>query len=188
MLLCSSELSHNVKKLYLNKNKRVEKLSRQEQEELIIDLVNAVVSAKSLRDAALLLQDLLTKSEIKILSKRLRIAKLLIQGMSYEEIEDNLHVGHTTIAKIAVWLSERGDGFRTAIGKLPGKQNVSSWTEISEWDSFKRKYSLYFWPELLLKEIIKSASRRQKERIKSVLNRLGEKSKIHKNIEKLLGY
>ena len=175
-------------KFYLQKTKRLEKLSKQDQEELIIDLVNAIVGAKSIGDAALFLQDLLTKSEMKMLAKRLRIAKLLLAGMTYEEIEKQLHVSHSTVAKIGVWLSERGDGFRRVIERLPKDKGEKSLNEYSEWDTFKRKYSLYFWPELLLEEIVKSASDRQKLRIRDVLEKLEEKSELHKKIEKLLRY
>ncbi|MEK7534267.1 MAG: hypothetical protein AAB600_02910, partial [Patescibacteria group bacterium] len=115
-------------------------------------------------------------------------AKLLLSGMTYEEIEKNLHTSHTTVAKIAAWLAERGDGFRKIIEKLPKYKDEEKWFERSEWDSFKRRYSLYFWPELLLEEIVKNANQKQKERIRSVLERLEEKSELHKNIEKLLRY
>ena len=175
-------------KLYLQKTHRLEKLSKEEQEGLILDLVNAIVGARDLKDAALFLQDLLTKSEMKTLAKRLRIAKLLIQGMGYREIEKNLHVSHGTIAKIAAWLSERGEGFRKIIGNLPRQSNAAKWEELSELDNFKRRYSLYFWPELLLQEVIKSANQRQKERMRSVLDKLEEKSDLHKKIEKFLRY
>lgn len=174
------------KKFNFEKIKRVEKLSRKEQESLVFDLVQALVLAKSVSDVALFLQDLLTKSEMKILAKRLRIAKLLLAGMTYEQIENQLHVSHSTVAKIAIWLSERGDGFRKIIENLPQQKDIKSWEEFSDWDRFKRRYSLYFWPELLLEEIVKNASQKQKERIKGVLERLEEKSKLHKKIEKLL--
>ena len=175
-------------KLYLGKTKRIEKLSREEQGSLVFDLVNAMVQAQSVNEAALLLQDLLTRSEMKMLAKRLRIAKLLLSGMTYKQIEENLHVGHSTVAKIAAWLAERGDGFRKIIEKLPKYKEEEKWFERSEWDSFKRRYSLYFWPELLLEEIVRNANQRQKERIRSVLERLEEKSELHKKINKLLRY
>ena len=101
-----------MKRLYLKKTKRIEKLTKSEQEGLVLDLVNAIVGAKSVGDAALFLGDLLTKSEMKILSRRLRIAKLLLAGMTYQQIETDLHASHGTVAKIAAWLAERGDGFR----------------------------------------------------------------------------
>lgn len=175
-----------MKKLYLEKTKRIEKLTKSEQQGLVIDLVNAIVGARSVGDAALFLQDLLTKSEMRILSKRLRIAKLLLNGMTYEQIETDIHVSHGTVAKIAAWLAERGDGFRRTIEKLPQQKDTRYWKGYSDWDKFKRRYSLYFWPELLLEEIVKNAHHKQKERIKSVLGRLEEKSKLHRKIEKLL--
>ncbi len=177
-----------MKKLYLEKPKRIDKLSRSEREDLVFDLVNAIVQAGSLNDAALLLQDLLTKKEMQNLSKRLRIAKLLLAGMTYEEIEKTLHTSHGTVAKIAAWLAERGDGFRKVIKQLPKQPNIEHWSEFSDWDRFKRRYSLYFWPELLLEEIVKNANQKQREKIRSVLGRLEEKSDLHKRIEKLLKY
>lgn len=175
-------------KFVFDEAKRVEKLSKNEKEGLVLDLINAFCETKTLNDAALFLQDLLTKKEMNTLSRRLRIAKLLLDGMTYREIEKDLHVGHGTVAKIAAWLAERGDGFRKIIQKLPDKQDEKKWHERSEWDSFKRRYSLYFWPELLLEEIVKNANLKQKERIRSVLERLEEKSELHKKIEKLLRY
>ncbi len=177
-----------VSKLYLEKTKRIEKLSKKEQESLVFDLVHALVQAQSVSDVALFIQDLLTKSEVKMLAKRFRIAKLLLAGMKYKQIEKNLHVGHSTVAKIAAWLGERGDGFRKIIEKLPQETEEEKWFERSEWDSFKRRYSLYFWPELLLEEIVKNANQKQKDRMKNVLKRLEEKSELHKKIEKLLQF
>lgn len=177
-----------MKRVYLQRTRRIEKLTKGEQESLVFDLVNSLVQTQTVGEAALFIQDLLTKSEMKMLGKRLRIAKLLLSGMTYEEIEKNLHASHTTVAKIAAWLAERGDGFRKIIERLPKQTEEKAWHERSEWDTFKRRYSLYFWPELLLEEIVKNANQKQKERIKSVLERLEEKSELHKRIEKLLRY
>lgn len=172
--------------MYIDKVKRVEKLSKKDQESLVFDLVHAFVQAQSVNDAALFLQDLLTKSEMKILGKRLRIAKLLLAGMTYIQIEESLHVSHGTVAKIAAWLSERGDGFRKTIEKLPKEEVSKKWEDYSDWDRLKRRYSLYFWPELLLEEIVKQANQKQKNRIKNVLEQLKEKNELHKKIEKYL--
>jgi uncharacterized protein YerC len=177
-----------MKRLYLEKQKRWDKLTKKDHEDLLTDLISAIVGAKSIGDAALFLQDLLTKTEMKMLAKRLRIAKLLLAGMTYREIEKQLYVGHSTVAKIGIWLSEKGDGFRKIIKNLPQQKDIKSWQEYSDWDRIKRRYSLYFWPELLLEEVIKSANNRQKQRIKDVLNGLERKSELHKNLDKLLRY
>jgi len=169
-------------------SKRIEKLSKKEQESLVFDLVNALVQTSNIAETALFLQDLLTKTEMKTLAKRLRIAKLLLATLTYEEIQMTLHVSRGTIAKIATWLSESGDGFRNIIQKLPDQKNLSSWEDRSDWDQFKRRYSLYFWPELLLEEIVKHANKRQKQRIGEVLGKLENKSDLHKRIENMLKY
>ncbi|MBI2442696.1 MAG: hypothetical protein HYV40_02165 [Candidatus Levybacteria bacterium] len=178
-------MSRRSKQFSIDKPQRLEKLSRTDQEDLLFDLVHALVQARSMQDAALFLQDLLTRKELHNLSKRLRIAKHLLTGRSYEEIEQILHVSHGTIAKIALWLAERGDGFRSIIQRLP-KESDKNVKEYSDWDAFKRRHPLYFWPELLLEEVVRSANQKQKERIQDVLQKLDEKSTLHRRIEKLL--
>ncbi len=172
--------------MYSQKTKRVEKLSKEDQESLVFDLIHAFTQTHSVGEAAIFLQDLLTKAEMKILGKRLRIAKLLLENMTYDEIAKSLHTSHATVAKIGAWLAERGDGFRKIIEKLPKQRQIKNWTERSDWDRIKRRYSLYFWPELLLEEVVKTANEKQKEMIRNVLERLDEKSKLHRQIEKLL--
>ena len=175
-----------MKRLYLQKTRRIEKLSREDQESLIFDLIHAFTQTHSVGEAAIFLQDLLTKAEMKILGKRLRIAKLLLENMTYDEIAKSLYTSHATVAKIGAWLAERGDGFRKIIEKLPKQRQIKNWAERSDWDKFKRRYSLYFWPELLLEEVVKSANQKQKGKIREVLERLEEKSILHKKIEQLL--
>jgi TrpR-related protein YerC/YecD len=154
---------------------------------LLFDLVSAFTIVKSPTESALFIQDLLTKNETKTLAKRLRIAKLLLQGKSYEEVQTDLHTSFATIAKVGYWLERSGEGFRTVIKRLPQRAKPKHWTEYSDWDKFKRHHSLYFWPELLLEEIVKSASRREKERLQKVLDQLDKKSSLHQKIQELLG-
>ena len=160
-------------------------LSKKHQEELALDLINALVACESKSEAASFLQDLLTMKEMTTLSKRLRIAKLLIAGSTYEEIIETVHTSYSTIAKISAWLAERGDGFRKTIEKMPTQKEAAR-EQFSQWDKLKRQYSLYFWPELLLEEVVKSANKKQKQQISNVLNKLEEKSDLHRKIESLL--
>lgn len=101
--------------------KRLEELSKSQQEELVFDLINAFASVKDPLNAALLIQDLLTASEIKNISKRLRIAKLLLAGRTHEEIREELRCSFATVTKVRAWLEEAGDGLKRVIQKLPEK-------------------------------------------------------------------
>lgn len=105
------------------KAKRPEKFSRNEQLELIFDLINSFRIVKNPIETADFLQDLLTAKEIKNLAKRLRIAKLLLSGLTHEEITRHLHCSYASVAKVSLWLNQGGEGFRKVIAKLPSKYN-----------------------------------------------------------------
>ncbi|RJQ26806.1 hypothetical protein C4577_02750 [Candidatus Parcubacteria bacterium] len=159
-------------------------------EDAVAELIYSLVFCKNFEDSVLFIQDLLTKSEIKILSRRLRIAKLLLDENTYEYIQNNMHVGHGTIAKISAWLNQKGEGFRKIIKQLPKESAEKPWFEKSDWDQIKRKYPGYFWPELLIEEIIKGSSSRQKGKITNLIKQLekttDEKSELYKHIESLM--
>lgn len=104
------------------KEKRVEKFSPDEQAGLVFDLINAFALMKTPADSALLLQDLLTEKEIRNLAKRLRIAKLLLQGKAYEEIVSSLHCSYATVTKVGIWLNNAGEGFKMVIQRLPKRR------------------------------------------------------------------
>lgn len=175
-----------VYRYYDEKPKRLEKLSKDERADLLRDLVNAFSSLKTPTEAALFIQDLLTEKEVTNISKRLRIAKLFLKGRTYEEIEKELHTSHGTIARIGSWLAQKGDGFRLIIKRLPKKAKVKDWREYSQWDKFKRGHPMYFWPELLLEEVVKTANKKEKERLRKVLKNLDHKSALHKKLQELI--
>lgn len=119
------------------KNKRWEKLSKDEQADLLFDLLQAFTLLKNLPDAASFITDLLTSSEVKLLSKRLRIAKSLLSGATYLQIKEKLKVSDGTIAKVAVWLQEKGAGFRKIVEKIPQRKRISHNNNSGVWEKYK---------------------------------------------------
>jgi len=169
--------------------KTLKQISIREQRELLAEFCEAFLNLRNLDEAVKFLTDLLTKKEILILAKRIKIAKYLLERKSYREIEESLKTSHGTVAKIAEWLTEAGEGFRL-IAKRTKKREPkppSSWQlAMEESKRFKKKFPLYFWPELLIEEIIDSANKRQKRKIYQALENLDKKSLIYKKISKLL--
>lgn len=111
---------------YFNyKEKRLDKFSKDEQEDLVFDLINAFSLVNNPYDSALLLQDLLTEGEVRNLAKRLRVAKLILEGKKQEEIVKELHCSFATIAKVSIWLGNAGEGFKKVIKKLPQRREVN---------------------------------------------------------------
>lgn len=106
------------------KEKRFDKLTPQEQEDLIFDLINAFALMRNPVDTALLMQDLLTENEVRNLAKRLRIAKLILTGSSVEEIVKELHCSRATVVKVRMWLNNAGEGLKKVIQRLPERKKV----------------------------------------------------------------
>lgn len=109
---------------YYEKPKRIEKLSPNEKIDFMFDLINSFSIVRSPTETAFFLQDLLTANEIRNLSVRLRIAKLLLSGKTQREISQEVHSSLATVNKISIWLEEGGEGFKKVIAKLPIKYNL----------------------------------------------------------------
>lgn len=69
-------------------------------------------------DIRLLFRDLFTHTEYKMFAKRLEVARRLLDGELYIDIEKQLNVTERTIANISNILAEKGDGFRKVHWKL----------------------------------------------------------------------
>lgn len=113
------------KTTYFSTTPRLEKFNRRELLDLTFDLINAFRLVKTPMQSALLIQDLLTASEIKQLAKRLRIAKLLISSDNTQrEIAKELHCSLATVTKVSAWLNRGGEGLRMVVTKLPQKYEL----------------------------------------------------------------
>lgn len=87
--------------------------SKQEQ---LLDIFCDVLSHLKTREVIRnFLKDLLNRQERIMLIRRLLMAKLLLEGKSYREIRDKLHVGLATIGRVNRWLHFGRGGYKTAI-------------------------------------------------------------------------
>jgi TrpR-related protein YerC/YecD len=170
---------------YDQRIKRIDKLSKPMQEEILLDLINAFSQVKSVEDSALFIQDLLTENEVKILSKRLRIAKLLLKGKKYEDIIEEVRAARATIAKVAVWLSESGEGFKKVVRRLPEPEKIKEWWEKADWERLMERYPRYFWPLTLDEGSKKGRIQQRKDLIRKTMGGLGEKERTRRRVQKM---
>lgn len=167
---------------------RIPKLSKKERQELLIALCEALSSIKNKEEAAKFLADLLSPQELEMIAKRLEIARLLIDGETYEVISGKLKVGFSTIARVNAWLTLSGEGFRLIIKRNPKRKEKNSeekWNEENDPYSLyniKRRYSMYFLPELIIDEIMKRSNAKQKNQLVSILQSMDSKSEIFKQV------
>ncbi|MBI2451232.1 MAG: hypothetical protein HYV52_02770 [Parcubacteria group bacterium] len=166
------------------------RLTKEEQEKAVLTLCQALVVIKDFNEAASLLVDLFSRQEMEMIAKRLMIAKFLIQGKSYDDIRQNLKVSHATIARVSSWLEQSGAGYRLVIERSKNlKLSELSKSKISNWSQLRRRYPLYFWPQILLEEIVRKAQKRDRDKLLNtldVLKKAGEKNQLFKQLENLL--
>lgn len=155
--------------------KRLNKLTKEKELDLVFDLINAISSVNNPSKAALLLEDLLTPGEIRNISKRLRIAKLIIQGKLQKEIIDEIHCSFGTIAKVSLWLQEAGKGLKEVIKNLPKKHEKV--------DFVGQKYRNYRLPEALLENYINLLASDEKQRVEKLLTNSEKKKELFDKIQ-----
>lgn len=151
------------------------RLTPTKRKELILNLCRGIAVLNSSSEVADALTDLLTPKEIETIGKRLQIAEYLVAGKDYEFIRSSLSVGYSTIARVNTWLNLSGEGFKIILSrKKPIKkgENVEERFDPYSWHNIKRRYSLYFWPQLLLEEFLKRADKKEQEKMKVIFNKL----------------
>jgi TrpR-related protein YerC/YecD len=73
------------------------------------ELFAAIASMKTPDEAARLLRDLCTVSELDAMAHRWQVAQLLEEGLPYLEVAKRAHASTTTVTRVAQWL-RRGEG------------------------------------------------------------------------------
>ena len=97
-------------------------LTKKETEELLLDFSIVLSEIKKPREAVAFIKDILSASEARMLAKRLKIAELLLENLSYGKIARVLKVSSGTIARVNQWLQFSGDGYRILIERLQSKR------------------------------------------------------------------
>ena len=169
------------------------KLSKKEVEKLFYKLCVIIAKTNKTEDAAKLLRDLLSFTEAEMIAKRIKIAEMLIEDATYQDIINKLKVSSATIFKVQEWLKISGEGYRKAIKKAQGKElkkarNIYNYN-TENWSSLKKRYPMYYWPEILLENIIATSNKKQKKKIEAVLGqmeKIKKKDSLYKRIEKIM--
>ncbi len=170
----------------MGKFTNIHKLSKTEQDELFIGFVESLSRIRSSVEAANFVKDLLSESEVLMLARRLQVADLLLQGLTYEQIRKVIKVSFATIAKVQTWLRLYGEGYRTILARAKKQINKEENHASFSWPQVKKKYPMYFWPQLLLEEIVKNANYREKKKLLRVAEELRGKTKIARQLKRIL--
>ena len=160
-------------------------------EKYFYQLCVAISETKNIQEAAELLRDLLSYPEAEMIAKRLKIAEMILNNATYDEIIKVLKVSPTTIARVQEWIKVSGEGYQRAVTQMKGKELDKTKRDYNfgGWSVLKKRYPSYYWPQILLESIVEGANAKQKRRLENVINqmeKMKEKSAIFYQIRKLV--
>ncbi|MDI6778455.1 MAG: YerC/YecD family TrpR-related protein [Patescibacteria group bacterium] len=127
---------------------RYNQLSEFEKKKYLGEFYSMVSLLRGRDEVKKFFKDLLTLSEVVMISRRIQIAKMLLEGFDYEEIRKQLKVGKTTISHVEKWLNNGFGGYQEIIkrhNKKEAKRKIESLPAVPfSWQAIKKKYPLHF--------------------------------------------
>lgn len=81
-------------------------------------LYEAILSLKTKDECRAFFQDLCTFTEVKAMAQRIEVARLLDQGLIYNEILEKTGTSSATISRINRALQYGADGYRLVLDRL----------------------------------------------------------------------
>lgn len=81
-------------------------------------LFEAILTLKTVEECYVFFDDLCTVNEIKSLSQRLEVARMLGQGSTYNQIETETGASTATISRVKRCLNYGNDGYKLALDRL----------------------------------------------------------------------
>ena len=86
-------------------------------EEFLPDLYKAITDIESVEECKALFDDLCTYKEVEQMAQRLRAAKLLLDGMTYNEVISQTGVSSATLSRVSKCVNHGSDGYKKAVEK-----------------------------------------------------------------------
>jgi TrpR-related protein YerC/YecD len=83
------------------------------------ELVAAFVAISDPRVMESFLKDVCTTNELDAMGQRLQVARLVDQGVAYQEISRRTGASTTTVTRVAHWLHYGEGGYREVLGREP---------------------------------------------------------------------
>lgn len=76
-------------------------IDRKVSDEMIEDLYKLIVSVSSVEDCKDLFDDLCTVKETEQMAQRVRAAKLLIEGKTYNQVTEETEISSATLSRVS---------------------------------------------------------------------------------------
>ena len=121
-------------------------LSELEKKKYLGDFYTMVSLLKDREEVKNFFKDLLTLSEAVMISRRIQIAKMLLEGYTYDEIRKKLKVGFNNINQVEKWLNNGFGGYRKTIEEYQKKYKDNPKEKIAKPFKMKmmKKYPFHY--------------------------------------------
>lgn len=128
---------------------RYRELSDFERKKYLGEFYSVVAQLKTRDEVKKFFKDLLFLSEVVMLSRRIQIAKMLMEGETHDSIRMKMRVGYGTIADVEKWLKRGFGGYKEMIeryNKSTAKKNRQSGGGESPYSMrwLRKKYPFIF--------------------------------------------
>lgn len=90
---------------------KIDNLPKEQRIKIIGELYDALGEIQNREQARKVFRDLFTVSEIAMMSRRIKVALLLSENYTFEEISDMVGVSKGTISRVKEKLERHGEGF-----------------------------------------------------------------------------
>ncbi|MBR7186135.1 MAG: TrpR-related protein YerC/YecD [Clostridia bacterium] len=80
------------------------------------ELFEAILSLETMEECAVFFEDLLTYNELESVSQRVRAAKLLLAGKTYEQIIAETNISSATLSRVSRCV-RYGKGYKTLLSR-----------------------------------------------------------------------
>ncbi len=124
--------------------KRFYDIKPPQRREMLNDFCDMISSIRNRKDAEKFLRDLLTPGELIMVMMRIEIAKMLLAGFGYHDIQKKLKVGSNTVGGVNKWLYSGFGGYMAELKKAINQKNRKAVLPTNEWEMMKKKYPAHF--------------------------------------------
>ena len=97
---------------------QIEKLRGKELDQLF----DSILSLKNKEECYVFFDDLCTMNEIQSLAQRLEVAKMLMNGSTYQKIETETGASTATISRVKRCINFGNDGYKMALDRVRNKE------------------------------------------------------------------
>ena len=88
---------------------------------MLKELYEALLQLETEEETELFLEDLCTIKELEAMSQRLKSAKMLLDGKTYNEIVEETEISSATLARVSKCVRYGNGGYKTIISKTEKK-------------------------------------------------------------------